>query len=163
VELPPPIEGVEPESLLGRWRIEATTLGFWRARSDATVTYAAQPDGRWTDTLAYRQEGAAKTLVGLDTPLDGRPGFFRWRGRGWLAWCTSTWGFVRLGPEGRWAVTWFSKATLGVTPEGMDVYAREPLTGDEVDAILASVRADHDLPSIGGWFRIPARPMKENP
>lgn len=156
--LPPAIEGVDPDALTGRWRIEATTLGFWRGRSAATVTYAARPDGRWTDTLTYQQRGKPKTLVGLDTPLSHRPGFFRWRGRGWLAWCASTWGFVMLDPDGRWAVTWFSRATLGVTPEGMDVYAREPLTGDEVDAVLESIRACDHLPSIEGWFRIPQAP-----
>ena len=156
--LPPAIDGLDPSALTGRWRIEATTLGFWRGRSDASVRYEARPDGRWTDTLEYRQKGATKSLVGLDTPLDGRPGFFRWRGRGWLAWCTSTWGFVMLGPDARWAVTWFSRATLGVTPEGMDVYAREPLGADEVEEILESVRARGDLPSLEGWFRIPHAP-----
>lgn len=153
--LPPAIEALDPRTLLGRWHIVATTLGFWRGRSDATVTYAERADGRWSDTLAYRSGAKARTLVGVDTPHAHGPGFFGWRGAGWLVWCTSTWGFVRVDPAGRWAVTWFSRATLGVTPEGMDVYAREPLPEAEVQRILEDVRADAALPKLDGWFSIP--------
>ena len=59
--LPPAIEALDPRTLLGRWHIVATTLGFWRGRSDATVTYAERADGRWSDTLAYRSGAKART------------------------------------------------------------------------------------------------------
>ncbi|MBX3270537.1 MAG: hypothetical protein KF729_09765 [Sandaracinaceae bacterium] len=153
--LPPPIAGLDPRALLGRWHIAATTLGFWRGRSDATVEYAARADGRWDDTLRFRAGTRERALAGLDTPLPERPGFFRWRGAGWLAWCTSTWGFVALDPAGAWAVTWFSRATLGVTPEGMDVYGRAPLAEAALQRVLEEIRARPELPQLDGWFSIP--------
>lgn len=156
--LPPALPGLDPASLAGRWHIAATTLSFWRGRSDATVEYSPRPDGRWTDTLRFRKGVTERALVGVDTPLRDRPGFFRWRGAGWLAWCTSTWGFVLLAPDARWAVTWFSRATLGVTPEGMDVYGRAPLSQGEIDAAIAQARARPDLPRLDGWFSIPRAP-----
>lgn len=147
-----PAAGIEVEALLGTWHVVATTLGFWRGRTDATVTYAALADGRWSDTLRFRTRGAARSLVGTDTPA-GPPGRFVWRGAGWLRWCTSTWVFAAVDPGGRWAITWFSAATLGVTPEGMDVYAR----GRALDPAAlreAIARADAMRPGLGPWRAI---------
>lgn len=152
---PPPADDLDLSALTGRWHICATTLGFWRGRSDATVEYAPRPDGRWTDTLRYRAGVRERSLVGVDTPLAGAPGRFRWRGAGWLAWCTSSWAFVVVEPAEGWAITWFSRATLGVTPEGMDVYGRAPLAPAVVDAAIARARAHPALPRLDGWFTIP--------
>ncbi|MDQ3034341.1 MAG: hypothetical protein M3Y87_18175 [Myxococcota bacterium] len=62
------------------------------------------------------------------------------------------WAFVDVAGDARWAVTWFSRATLGVTPEGMGVYARSAEL-PELDAILAALRARDDLPRLEGWYR----------
>lgn len=144
-----PAPGLELGALLGTWHIVATTLGFWRGRTDATVTYAPLADGRWSDTLRFRKGGAARTLRGTDTPGDP-PGRFLWRGAGWLRWCTSAWTFAAVDPAGQWAITWFAAATLRVTPEGMDVYARGPSLDPAVlrDAIA---RANALRPGLERW------------
>ena len=152
--LPPPLPGLDVTTLSGTWRILATTLPFWRGRREVTVTYRTRPDGDWDDLLAFTRRGRRKTLGGRDTPHADRPGFFTWRGLGWLGWCRSTWGFVRVGPELSWAVTWFSRATLGVTPEGMDVYARDLLSREALDRIIADVTAEPGLPQTGPWYVI---------
>ena len=120
-----PAPGIVNDQMLGTWHIVATTLGFWRGRRDATATYAALSGPRWSDTLRFRKGEREHVLVGTDTAHADAPGRFAWRGNGWLAWCTSTWTFAAVAPDGAWAITWFSAATLRVTPEGMDIYSRE--------------------------------------
>lgn len=145
--------GLAPAAMLGRWHIVATTLSFWRGKDDPTVEYGELGAGRWSDVLRWRDaRGRARTLEGIDVVDATRPGRFRWRGRGMLAWVRSEWAFVEVAPDARWAVTWFSRATLGLTPEGMDVYSREPELG-ELDAVLEAVRARGDLPRGVEWYR----------
>lgn len=144
---------LDVDRLLGRWHIVATTLAFWRGKRDPVVEYAALEGGRWSDTLSWTDaRGRAKTLGGIDRLDPAQPGRFRWRGRGVLAVLSSDWAFVDVADDARWAVTWFSRATLGLTPEGMDVYARAAEL-PELDEILAAIRARDDLPRPGGWYR----------
>lgn len=149
---PCPAPDLQVDALLGRWHIVATTLKFWRGKEGPAVEYADLGGGRWSDTLHWRQRGRAKSLGGVDTLDPSTPGRFRWRGAGLLAWIRSDWAFVAVAPQGRWAVTWFGPATFGITPEGMDVYSREPELPD-LDEVLASLRGRSDLPQLEGWYR----------
>ena len=116
------------------------------------MEYADLGAGRWSDTLHWRERGRAKSLGGVDTLDPSAPGRFRWRGAGPLAGIRSDWAFVALAPDARWAVTWFGPATLGITPEGMDVYARHPEL-PELDEVFAMIKTRSDLPQLPGWYR----------
>src|SRR5439155_97449 len=116
-----PLRALDPPRLLGTWHVVATTLPFWRGRRDPRITYTALLDGRLRDVVTYQTASSTgKRIVGVDTAK--APGEFVWRGSGWLAWCSSRWCFVDA--DDSWALTWFSAATFGVTPEGYDIYAR---------------------------------------
>lgn len=133
------------QPMLGRWHILATTLPFWRGKAGPVVEYAALPDGRIADTLRWRQAGRERTLRGVDTPRPG--GGFRWRGEGWLVVVHSDWVLVEL--EEPFAVTWFARATFGLTPEGMDVYGRDPSL--DPWPIVTRIRADPRYAHLHGW------------
>lgn len=97
------------------------------------------------DTLSWTQGGRVRTLGGVDTPHgDG----FRWRGDGLLAVLASDWQFVELTES--WAVTWFARASFGVTPEGMDIYGREPNV--DTAPILRRIQADPRFAHLSGWY-----------
>lgn len=151
--LPPP--PVDLERLAGRWAIVATTLPFWEGKLAPTVTYAPHADDRraWDDTLAWRAaSGKVRTLRGVDRRQPGLDGLWTWRGRGLLCMLTSQWRFVAADPQGAWAVTWFARATLGVTPEGMDVYARDPgFAREATERIVNAVRQDPRWAHLRGW------------
>lgn len=116
-----PLRALDPSQLTGAWHVVATTLPFWRGRRDPIITYSALPDGLWLDVVSYKtSSGTPKSVVGVDTAKAA--GQFLWRGSGWLGWCSSRWCF--LDADDNWALTWFSAATLGVTPEGFDIYSR---------------------------------------
>jgi hypothetical protein len=149
-----PLRPLDPARLVGEWHVVATTLPFWRTRRDPVIRYQPLADGRWLDTVEFRDaRGGDKRVVGYDTLDVAVPGAFRWRGKGWLAWCASRWCFLDADDAdgGGWAVTWFSAATLGVTPEGFDVYARDP--GREPRSILERVERAAGLELGAGWFR----------
>lgn len=130
-----------------RWHILATTLPFWRGKTDPVVTYEVMPDGRLVDTLAWRQGGRERRLGGVDTPTPD--GGYTWRGAGLLGLFTSRWRFVEVSEP--FAVTWFARATFGVTPEGMDVYGRSP----DLDPwpLVERLRADPRYAHLQGWER----------
>jgi hypothetical protein len=157
---PPP--DLDPTTLLGDWHILATTLSFWRGKRRPVATYEALPGPglRWADALRYEQRGwltgrwTTRRLAGFDTGDPAAPGRFLWRGAGALAVLTSTWAFVAVAPDRAWAATWFSAATFGITPEGMDVYARDAdLDPTVVDGVVATLSARPEFAHIGGWFR----------
>lgn len=111
----------------GTWYIVATSLPFWRRRTDPAVTYAPLPDGRVLDTVTYRSRGRSRIVLGADTRAgDG----WSWRGLTPLTRLTSSrWrveasGSTGDGPEHEWAVTSFEKTLF--TPAGVDVYCRAP-------------------------------------
>jgi hypothetical protein len=154
------------QSLLGEWQIVATTLNFWRGKYDPRVTYRELGDARWLDTIQWRSKrGSTRSLsginrlsAGLDAPATTCR--FAWRGKGLMTWITSEWRFVALGPEGKWAVTWFSQATLGVTPAGMDVYAREgalpelrEVNGSLDEGVRALLNDVPNVPTFEGFYR----------
>ncbi|MFN7145208.1 MAG: hypothetical protein ACK4YP_15650 [Myxococcota bacterium] len=147
--------------LLGEWHIVATTLPFWRGKRRPVVTYAPRPHAphTWRDTLAWEQTDlfgrpVTRRLGGVDTGDPAVPGRFVWRGDGVLGLLASEWCFVAVDPAGAWAVTWFARATFGVTPEGMDVYARDPdLDPAVVDDVIAGLQARPAFARLGGWFR----------
>jgi hypothetical protein len=153
VSASPSLTTVAPERLLGRWHIVATTLPFWRGKLEPTVTYTPRPDGTWSDELSWRDvRGRARRLRGVDRMLPGGSGRFRWRGAGVLSILSSEWGFVAVAPDATWCATWFARASFGVTPEGMDVYAREPAHVHTAD-VLSALRARADLPSLdAAWY-----------
>lgn len=125
----------------GTWFIVRTSLPMWRKRTNPTITYAALPDGRVSDTVMYGAgAGKRKTVVGVDTPQGN--GRYAWRGLGFLAIATSDWSVIDA--EGDWAVTHFSKTLF--SREGMDLYWRQPNpSAAEVEAALDRVR---DRPEV---------------
>lgn len=132
-------------SELGSWHIVATTLPFWRGKSTPQVTYTQRPDGRWDDVLTWDTRGRSHRLRGVDA-ADGEG--FVWRGVGILALLESRWRFVEVTDTT--AITWFSRASFGVTPEGMDVYGR---TRDvDAAAIVTRLQADPRFAHIDGWY-----------
>jgi hypothetical protein len=151
VKSAPVLADVAPERLLGRWSIVATTLPFWRGKREPAVTYTQRPDGSWSDELTWRDgRGRERRLRGVDRAVAG--GRFVWRGTGLLSILSSEWGFVAVAPDTTWCATWFARASFGVTPEGMDVYAREPSEVKTSD-VLASLRARKDLPALdAAWY-----------
>lgn len=153
-----PLRPLDLAQLVGTWQVMATTLPFWHGRVAPHIEYQPLPDGRWRDRVHYLSaEGAARTVAGYDQPDPRQPGAFRWRGAGWLAWCTSDWCFVDVEPQAGWALTWFSAATLHVTPAGWDLYARDASVKPEaLAAWLAQVEARLGQPTPGDWF-MPAR------
>lgn len=147
--------GLDPNALLGNWKIVATTLPFWRGKHDPTVEYAVRHDGTWSDTLTWKSaKGRTRSLSGVDRH-HGEPGRFVWRGAGLLRVLSSEWAFVVVAPDLRWCVTWFSRASFGLTPEGMDVYARDRAEVDVASA-LALVKSRADLPKLEGWYETEA-------
>lgn len=149
-----PIRPLNSSSLVGTWHVVATTLPFWKGRQDPTIRYDPLPDGRWRDTVEYRTaRDRIKRIVGIDTLDPTSPGSFSWRGAGWLAWCTSRWCFVDASADEGWAITWFSPATLRVTPEGCDVYARRSdLDRAAIREIIARTGRAIGSPLGAGWF-----------
>lgn len=146
-----PVRALDVARLAGAWHVVATTLPFWRTRRDPMIKYQPLADGRWLDTVEFRDaRGAAKRVLGYDTLDRDVPGAFVWRGKGWLAWCSSRWCFVDAD-AGAWAVTWFSAATLRVTSEGFDVYARDASLDPR--AVLERVERAAGRSLGAGWFR----------
>ncbi len=156
---PPP--DLDLAALLGTWHVVATTLPFWRGKRAPALTYGALrgPGLRWSDTVAYEAPAwlgggyTPRRIVGVDTGHPDAPGRFTWRGAGMLGLLASEWSVVAVDPDGAWMLTWFARATFGVTPEGMDVCARRP---DLDPAIVERVIADLARPTfahLGGWFR----------
>jgi hypothetical protein len=140
--------------MTGSWYIVATTLPFWRRRGDPSVHYDTLADGRWRDTVQFHTEhGASKRIVGYDTFDIENPGALVWHGSGLLAWCRSRWCFIDADPDAGWALTWFSAATLRVTPAGCDLYSRKP--GFDIASARAIVERAEDalgVPLAPGWF-----------
>lgn len=130
----------------GTWHIVATSLPFWRKRSDPAVTYAGLPDGRVLDAVTYRAGDRDRILLGADT-RDGDG--FVWRGLTPLTRLTSSrWRVVSSDeaaedPAGRWAVTSFEKTLF--TPAGVDVYCRAPRISDDARAAAYAVAGRTDL------------------
>ena len=118
------------EPVSGTWFIVATSLPFWRRRTDPAVTYAPLPDGRVLDAVTYRSRGRTRTVLGADTRDDAVPDGWSWRGLTPLTRLTSSrWRVVASGstgdgPEHAWAVTSFERTVF--TPAGVDVYCRAP-------------------------------------
>lgn len=139
-----------PPLALGSWYILATTLPFWRGKVAPAVRYAARADGRVDDVLTWTERGRARALRGVDRP-DGDG--FLWRGGGLLVAFTSRWRFVELTEVH--AVTWFARASFGVTPEGMDVYGRAPDL--DVGPILGRLRQDPAWARLDGWYEVERR------
>lgn len=139
-----------PKEMLGHWHILATTLNFWRGKRNAGVEYTELPDGRWLDRLTWNpaRGGGTKRLEGYDTWQDE---CFQWRGKGPLFWIKSQWRVVKLAPDGRWAVTWFSQSSFGITPQGMDIYSRTPKL-PELDEIVEQLRRDPEFSHLDGWY-----------
>ena len=143
--------------LLGEWHIVATTLPFWRGKRAPRVRYTPL-NGGWLDELHYEQRGIfggwkTRGLAGVDTPDPVVPGSFTWRGAGVLAVLSSRWCFVEVAHDGAWAATWFSPASLGLTPEGMDIYARDPaFPSERVGEVIRALGERPELSHLGGWF-----------
>lgn len=138
----------DAERFVGTWHIVVTNYGFWKSRTDPTVTYEAMPDvdglRAWRDTLHFRKRGFGHgvkpgTLSGVDVEIS--PGRFLWRGDGLMRLIKSPWWVMMADPSGEWAVTYFGRSNVGTAP-GVDVYSRRPdLSADALDVILGSVRA----------------------
>ena len=140
---------IDRRALLGTWEIVATTLPFWRGKRRPRVAYAERADGRWSDVLTWLDaRGRERTLAGIDR-VDGAR--IAWRGTGWLGWIASEWDVVALADDRSWCATHFSRASLGITPEGMDVYARDRARVD-LEQVLEALRTRSDLPRLEGWY-----------
>jgi hypothetical protein len=157
-----PLSKMDPAQLCGTWQVMATTLPFWRGRVAPRIEYQPLPDGRWLDRVHYQTSaGATRTIVGYDELDREQPGAFRWRGAGWLFWCRSDWCFVEADLQAGLALTWFSAATLNVTPAGWDLYARDAgVDAAKLARWLAAVEARLGETTDTTWF-LPAR--GENP
>lgn len=136
----------------------ATTLPFWRGRVAPRIEYQPLPDGRWRDTVHFQtRRGVARTIVGYDELDREHPGAFRWRGAGALFWCRSDWCFVDVDLASGLALTWFSAATLHVTPAGWDLYSRDAAVDPKrLAAWLEQVEARLGRTTHTDWF-MPAR------
>lgn len=139
----------DAQAFLGTWHILVTNYGYWKHRSDPTVTYEPLPerDGKraWRDTLRFSAKGLLggamrpDTLTGVDVEVS--PGRFLWRGDGLLRVIKSPWWVLLVDPGGAWAVTYFGRSNVGTAP-GMDIYARRPdLDVATMQGILREVRA----------------------
>jgi len=157
---------INVQSLLGDWNILATTLTFWRGKYVPKVTYRELGDARWLDTIQWKNKrGTSRSLSGInrlstDLKSPATSCNFAWRGKGVMMWITSEWRFVAVAPDGQWAVTWFSQATLGVTPAGMDVYARDgqlpelrEVNGSLDEGVRALLRDVPNVPPFSGFYR----------
>ncbi len=143
-------------AMLGTWHIVATTLPFWKGKRGARVEYVDLGEQTWRDIVRYEDaRGRTKEIAGRDR-LEGGPvatdARVRWRGEGWLAWISSDWRFVEVDPEGQWAITWFSRASFRVTPEGMDVYTRSRDHAG-IDALVQRAASRSESSRCGPWFR----------
>jgi lipocalin len=148
---PPP--GLDLDRLLGQWQIIATTLPFWRKRSEPTVTYTQKPDGRWLDEVRFIGPPFSRRWhVGGENTVVAPPGRFQWRGTGLLKVVTSEWCVVAIDPEYRWAATWFSRVSFGITPEGWDLYARDPSFPESEARAALKTLMDTVAPRRDGWF-----------
>lgn len=153
-----PLSRLNPAELSGTWQVMATTLPFWHGQVAPSIEYQPLPDGRWRDLVHYQTAaGKPRTISGYDQPDPSHPGAFRWRGAGWLAWCTSQWCFVDVDLAAGLALTWFSAATLHVTPSGFDLYARDAsVTPQALLAWLTQVEGRLGRQTAPAWF-MPAR------
>lgn len=142
--------------MLGHWHIVATTLPFWKGKRAARVEYVDLREQTWRDIVRYEDaRGRTKEIAGRDR-LEGGPSAIdarvKWRGEGWLAWIASDWRFLEVDPAGQWAITWFSRASFRVTPEGMDVYSRSRDHAG-IDALVQRAAARPEARGCGQWFR----------
>ncbi|MCJ1444866.1 MAG: hypothetical protein MMC23_005369 [Stictis urceolatum] len=140
------------EWLAGQWWVTHTSLPLWKDKRNVTITYKTLPADkhgvvRIEDTSGYQASNSdkVKTIVGADTPVDGDPGAFDWRGYGWLKVASSHWeilGWGEVEAGGQWVATYFQKTLF--TPAGVDVYSRskEGLPAAAMDEITKSL---HDL------------------
>jgi len=141
--------------MLGTWHIVATTLPFWKGKRGARVEYVDLGHATWRDIVRYETAGGrTREIAGRDhlaggpSPTDAR---VVWRGEGWLAWIRSEWRFVEVDPAGQWAITWFSRASFGVTPEGMDVYGRSRDRSD-LRELVRRAASRPEAARCGPWF-----------
>jgi len=156
--IPAAAPGFDAQRFLGTWHILVTNYGYWRSRTDPTVTYEPLPsepaeDGalHWRDTLRFGKRGLLGgairpgTLGGVDVELS--PGRFLWRGDGLLSIIKSPWWVLMVDPADEWAVTYFGRSNVGTAP-GMDVYSRRPdLSPATMRGILGQVRSHPFLSS----------------
>ncbi|KAI9046609.1 hypothetical protein LZ554_009352 [Drepanopeziza brunnea f. sp. 'monogermtubi'] len=131
------------------WSVTHSTLPMWAKARNVRITYKLLPGGGgetliddevcsepigsgqgWGVTAmmaAVMQQMQPRCIRGVDTPVTGLEGAWRWRGRGWLRVASSHWEILGWGEsdvdgvQEKWVVTWF-KASL-FTPMGVDVYS----------------------------------------
>ncbi|EKD14066.1 hypothetical protein MBM_07743 [Drepanopeziza brunnea f. sp. 'multigermtubi' MB_m1] len=130
------------------WSVTHSTLPMWAKARNVRITYkllsspsppssGAGAGGRTLiddEVCSEPLESGWVTAVmqprcirGVDTPVPGLEGGWRWRGRGWLRVASSHWEILGWGESDldgvheKWVVTWF-KASL-FTPMGVDVYS----------------------------------------
>jgi len=125
------------EMLPGRWVVAASNFPMWLRgdRLNPVIEYgliSAQPLVL-SDTVSYtKQDGAAKTVVGVDK---WRGAGFLWRGKGLLRIASSSWTVPGVTEDGNVAVIRFSKSFA--TPAGIDVLVREGAPQPELRARVA--------------------------
>jgi len=133
----------------GTWFIVATSLPFWRRRTDPAVTYAPLPDGRVLDAVTYRSRGRSRVVLGADTRDGSVEGGWSWRGLTPLTRLTgSRWRVVASGttgdgPDHVWAVTSFERTLFA--PAGTDVYCRAPRISPEARELAYAAAGRDDM------------------
>ncbi len=138
-------EGFLTELLPGTWAIGATNFPIWLTgeRLSPTFGYELVRSGPLVlrDTVSYRaRDGKLKTIVGVDR-LSGSG--FTWRGRGLLVPFVSRWAVVGVAPDQSFVVIRFSKTR--VSPEGVDIVAREGMDSLEIRALVAASTEDFGI------------------
>ena len=93
------------------------------------------------DEVKYIKNGKQKTITGYDRINPANSNAFKWRGKGLLSLSTSKWEIRLKGPQGQWAISWFSKTLF--TPEGVDILSRTSiLSAATMDSIKQAMRTD---------------------
>lgn len=156
--------------LVGTWHVTHSSLPLWKGKRNVNITYQllsadAPQVAKLDDLVKYQAENSekVKSVHGVDTPVPGNPGAWRWRGKGLLKIATSHWeclGFGQTDDGNQWVVTYFAKTLF--SPAGIDIYSRSKhgLPQDLVDAIFNALQelGVHEISALANsLFQIPCQ------
>ncbi|KAF2746812.1 hypothetical protein M011DRAFT_468103 [Sporormia fimetaria CBS 119925] len=107
----------------GTWRLLRTSNTFWSDKARVRNIYTPTQDDAFTYHTKPASNNHEKRMQGKNTPVEGSPGEFMWKGNGLMRLFTARWeilGFGEMeGEGGSWMVTWqketvFTKAAVNI-------------------------------------------------
>jgi len=154
------------DEIAGSWFLTRTSVPFWKDKRNVVVTFTKVESNNHFATLdnitTYQtlSSDKVKTVHGIDTPAQGEPAFYDWRGCGWLRIASSRWEIVGYGvtdDDGAWLLV-YSHAFI-FTSSGLILYSRKKngLLEDvwaSIQAALGELQVEAITDLAGNMFQV---------